>query len=217
MDQDFRQDFTRKYWSHKELAAGLSLSRGHLYRLLEDGMILGPDIVIASNSFGWDPKRAKRFGVDCDRLDADGRPIGPPPEGSLAKAAMLAKTKYSVTPKVYVSSWLASFVYGLKENAVYFMRKRAAFIPADVLIAPRKFGWDETRVIEYGEQTGRLDEQGIDQWVVRRTEEFGLSPDVEWVRKRIARHPSLTTAVERAVEAWRASQGEPVSEPEGSE
>lgn len=205
MDQDVSEGFTRQYWSHKELAAGLHLSRAHLYRLLEEGRILGPDIVIASDSFGWDPKRATRFGVDADRLDADGRPIGPPPEGSLAKAATLAKTKYSVTPKVYVSSWLASFMYGLKENAVYFMRKRKGFIPADVMIPPRKFGWSEPRVIEYGEQTGRLDDRGIERWVVRRTEEFGLSPDIKWVQDRLAANPKLIRDVERAMEAWRAS------------
>lgn len=206
MDQDEKEGLTKRYLSHTELAKELHLSRGHLYRLLDQGQMLGPDIIIAADRFGWDPVRARRFGMEADRLDADGRPIGPPPDGSLAKAATLAKTRYSLTPKVYLSAWLCSFAYGLKKNAVYFMRDRESFIPADVKIEPKTYGWSEPRVIEFGEQTGRLDDEGIDKWVVRRTAEFGLSPDIEWVRKRLTERPKLTRRVEAAMEEWRANQ-----------
>lgn len=208
MKQD-EDEHTRTFWSHTQLARGMGLSRGHLYRLLENGHMLGPDVVVAAGNLGWDPKRAKRFGADADRLDADGNPRGPAGEGSLAKAATLVKSTYSVTPSVYLSSWLASFAYDLSKQAVYFMRERGAFIPADVAVGEgryRKYGWSEPRVIEYGEQTGRLNDAGIDQWVVRRTEEFGLSPDIAWVQKRLAERSGLTSRVERALEAWRASQ-----------
>lgn len=208
MDMDEKPGLTTTYWSHMDLAAGLHLSRGHLYRLMEHGQMLGPDIVIAADRFGWDPRRARRFGMEADRLDADGRPIGPPPDGSLTKAATLAKTRYSITPKVYLSSWLSSYVYGLKKNAVYFMRKRKAFIPADVKIEPKTYGWSEPRVIEFGEQTGRLNDEGIDRWVVRRTAEFGLSPDIEWVRKRLTERAGLEDQVSGALEAWRSKQAE---------
>jgi predicted DNA-binding transcriptional regulator AlpA len=206
MIQDEKEGLTRQYWSHMDLAKGLHLSRGHLYRLLDQGQMLGPDIVIAADRFGWDPRRAQRFGVDADRLDSDFRPIGPPPDGSLAKAETLAKTRYSVTPRVYLSSWLCSYVYGLKKNAVYFMRQRKAFIPADVKIEPKTYGWSEERVIEFGEQTGRLDDAKIDEWVRRRTAEFGLSPDIEWVRRRMAARPALYRTVEEALEKWRMHQ-----------
>jgi len=212
MEQDEKEGLTRVFWSHMDLAKGLYLSRGHLYRLLDQGHMLGPDIVIAADRFGWDPKRSQRFGMEADRLDADGRPIGPPPDGSLAKAETLVKTRYSRTPDVYLSSWLCSYAYGLKKNAVYFMRSRSAFIPADVKIEPKTYGWSEPRVIEFGEQTGRLDGDGIDRWVVRRTAEFGLSPDIAWVRKRLAErpaaegHPSLEDRVNHALEVWREKQ-----------
>ncbi|MFF9265780.1 hypothetical protein [Streptomyces longwoodensis] len=206
MIQDEKEGLTKTYWSHKDLAEGLHLSRGHLYRLLEQGQMLGPDIVIAADRFGWDPKRAMRFGVESDRLDSDGRDIGPPPVGSLNKATTLVKTRYSVAPRVYLSSWLCSYAYGLQKNAVYFMRKREGFIPADVKIEPKTYGWSEERVIEYGEQTGRLDDAGIDRWVLRRTAEFGLSPDIEWVRKRMAQRPALHRKVEEALEEWRERQ-----------
>lgn len=208
MKQDEKEGLTRTYWSHMDLAKGLRLSRGHLYRLLDQGQMLPPDIVIAADRFGWDPKRAQRFGMEADRLDSDGRPIGPPPDGSLAKAVTLAKTRYSVTPKVYLSTWLCSYAYGLQKNAVYFMRKRNAFIPADVKIEPKTYGWSEERVIEFGEQTGRLDAAGIDRWLLRRSEEFGLSPDIAWVQKRLAERPRLTRPLEAALEQWRASQAE---------
>jgi hypothetical protein len=212
MIQDEREGLTKTFWSHQDLAKGLHLSRGHLYRLLDQGQMLGPDIVIAADRFGWDPKRAQRFGVESDRLDSDYRPIGPPPDGSLAKAETLAKTRYSRVPDVYLSSWLASFAYGLKKNAVYFMRQRGAFMPADVKIAPKSYGWSEPRVIEFGEQTGRLDDAGIDRWAVRRTAEFGLSPDIAWVRKRLAERPQLTRQVEAALEEWRAGQPAPAAQ-----
>lgn len=208
MKEDIQAGFTRQLWSHLELARGLHLSRGHLYRLLEQGQILGPDVVIAPESYGWDPMRARRFGVEADRLDADFRPIGPPPDGSLAKAATLAKSRYSVTPKLYLSSWMCSYVYGLQKNAVYFMRSRNGFIPADVMIAPKKFGWSETRVIEFGEQTGRLDDSGIDAWAVRRTAEFGLAPDAGWVQKRVADRPPLKERVELALQDWHRRAAE---------
>jgi predicted DNA-binding transcriptional regulator AlpA len=206
MKQDEKEGLTKTYWSHKDLAEGLKLSRGHLYRLLDQGQMLGPDIVIAADRFGWDPKRATRFGVESDRLDSDGRPIGPPPDGSLRKAETLVKTRYSVAPRVFLSSWLCSYAYGLQKNAVYFMRSRGAFIPADVKIEPKTYGWSEERVIEFGEQTGRLDDAGIDQWVRRRTADFGLSPDIEWVRKRMAQRPALHRGVEEALEEWRERQ-----------
>lgn len=204
MQQDEGEN-TRHFWSHKELAVGMHLSRGHLYRLMDDGQMLPPDVVIAKDNFGWDPKRARRFGADADRLDADGRPMGPANDASLAKAALLAKTKYSVTPKVFLSSWLASFAYDLTSSAVYFMRTRSMFIPADVVVGG-KYGWSEDRVLEFGEQTGRLDEKGIDKWAVRRTAEFGLSPDTPWVQRRLAERKGLTSRIERAVEAWRKVQ-----------
>lgn len=212
MIQDEKEGLTRVYWSHMDLAKGLHLSRGHLYRLLDQGQMLGPDIVIAADRFGWDPKRALRFATDADRLDADGRPIGPPPDGSLKKAETLVKTRYSRTPDVYLSSWLCSYVYGLQKNAVYFMRSRGgprgAFIPADVKIEPKTYGWSEPRVIEFGEQTGRLDDAGIDLWVVRRTAEFGLSPDIAWVRKRLAEREGLQRRLDTALEEWRGKQAE---------
>ncbi|MEV6401074.1 hypothetical protein AB0M39_40930 [Streptomyces sp. NPDC051907] len=209
MKQD-EDEHTRTLWSHKELAKGMGLSRGHLYRLLENGHMIGPDVVVAKDNLGWEPKRARRFGADADRLDADGHPRNlPAAEGSLAKAATLVKSTYSVTPSVYLSSWLASYAYGLSKQAVYFMRERNAFIPADVAVGQgryRKYGWAEPRVIEFGEQTGRLNDDGIDLWVVRRTAEFGLSPDIAWVQQRLAERPGLTSRVERALEAWRESQ-----------
>jgi predicted DNA-binding transcriptional regulator AlpA len=208
VDADENEE-TARYWSHQQLAKGLHLSRAHLYRLLEEGSMLGPDIVIAEGNVGWDPKRAQRFGVDTDRLNADFQPIGPPPDGSLAKARLLVKGTYSKVPSVYVSSWLASYIYGLGQNAVYFMRSRngGSFIPADVMIAG-KYGWSEPRVIEYGEQTGRLADAGIDRWVVRRTRQFGLSPQIRWVQDRIAARPWLEEEVASALEAWRQTQAQ---------
>lgn len=207
MKGDFDPRITKRYWNHKELAEGLHLSRAHLYRLLEEGHMLGPDVVVAADNLGWDPKRALRFGADTDRLDADGRPIGPQPDGGLVKARDLIKTRYGARPRVYLSSWLTSYVYGLDKSTVFFMRKRDTFIPADVLVG-RKFGWSEERIIEYGEQTGRLDDRKIDAWLLRRSEEFGLSPDIAWVERRVKERPLLTRPLERAVEAWRASQTE---------
>lgn len=205
MESDIDPQLTRRYWNHTELAEGLHLSRAHLYRLLEDGHMLGPDVLVAAGTVGWDPRRARRFGADTDRLDADGRPLGPQADGSLAKAKDLIKTRYSARPRVYVSSWLASYVYGLDKATVFFMRQRDSFIPADVAVG-NKFGWAEDRVIEFGEQTGRLDDRKIDAWVVRRTEEFGLDPKIAWVERRVQERPRLTGALERAVEAWRAEQ-----------
>jgi predicted DNA-binding transcriptional regulator AlpA len=213
MKQDEKEGLTRVFWSHSDLAAGLKLSRGHLYRLLDQGQMLPPDIVIAADRFGWDPKRAQRFGMEADRLDSDGRPIGPPPDGSLAKAETLAKTRYSVTPQVYLSSWLCSYAYGLQKNAVYFMRKRGAFIPADVKIEPKTYGWTEARVIEYGLQTGRLDDAGIDTWLLRRTADFGLSPDIAWVSKRLAARKGLSRRLDEALEQWRESQAASAAQP----
>lgn len=209
MKQDEDQN-TRALWSHKELAEGMGLSRGHLYRLLEDGQMLGPDVVVAKD-YGWNPERAKEFGVEAQRLDENGRSLGPAGDGDLALAEYLVKSKYGSRPQVYLSSWLASYCYGLTKQAVYFMRKRDGFIPADVALGQgqyRKYGWDESRVIEFGEQTGRLDDKKIDQWVVRRTKDHGLSPDAPWVGRRLAANPKLTSRVERAMEAWRSSQEE---------
>lgn len=200
---------TRRYWSLQDLAEGLHLSRGHTYRLVEGGLMLPPDIVVAPNSFGWDPARARAFGVDTERLNGDFQSIGPPPDGGAARAEELIKTKYAVTPKVYLSSWLASYAYGFKQNAVYFMRKRGGFIPADVLVAS-KFGWSEPRLMEYGEQTGRLDQEGIRRWVVRRTEEFGLSPDIPWVAAFVEKHPEakLGPRLAAAKTTWAIRQAQ---------
>lgn len=196
---------TRQYWNHRQLAEGLHVSRAHLYRLLADGQMLGPDVLIAPVTVGWEPQRAKRFGADTNRLDADGRPLGPQADGSLAKVKDLIKTRYGSTPTVYVSSWLASYVYGLDKAAVFFARQRHSFIPADVRVG-RKLGWGEERVIEFGLQTGRMDDPRTDAWAVRRTEEFGLSPKIAWVERRVKERPGLAQELECAKQAWRVRQ-----------
>lgn len=205
---DIDPKFTRSYWNHRQLAQGLGLSRGHLYRLLENGQMLPPDIVVAPENYGWDPGRARRFGADTDRLDADGRPLGQAPDGGLAQAEMLIKTRYAVRPKVYLSSWLVSHAYGLGSAAVYFMRKRDNFIPADVVVGQQKMGWSEPRVIEFGEQTGRMDDAKIDHWAFTRTAEHGLSPDIPWVQSRASKSPALRKELEKAVAAWEKKQEE---------
>lgn len=207
MQGDFKDGFTRRYWSIQELAANLKLSRGHLYRLLTDGQMLGPDIIVAANNRGWDPERVARFGQETGRLDMDGRPLTPVPDGALSKAQELVKTRFLVPrPGIFVSSWLASYIYGLQESAVFFIRKReGGFIPADVVVG-KKWGWDERRVIEFGLQTGRLDDDKINKWVFRRTAEFGLPADIGWVKARVEERPELAARLTEANELYRKVQ-----------
>ena len=200
---------TQRFWTHTQLAENLGMSRMHLYRWADAGMLLPPDIVIAgSDNLGWAPSRARRFGAELGRLDADGKlrtgPDGQPQPAQQVDAKLaerLAQTTYAKQPKVHLSSWLCSYTYGLKEEAVYFLRKRGAFITADVALSNR-YGWTEPRVLEFGEQTGRLDDAGIDRWAVRRTREFGLSPETPWVAARAKENEQLSAALRQAVEDW---------------
>ncbi len=211
-DEPQEPGLLKHYLTHAQLANELHLSRAHLYRVIDEGRMLGPDVIIVDGTYGWDAQRVRRFGIDTDRLDADGRPlVAPSNAASRAKEEMLVKSTYSCTPKKYLSSWVASYVYGLEKGSTYFLRARGTFIPADVQVGAKKYGWSEARVIEFGFQTGRLDEAKLDAWAVRRTADHGLSPDTDWVRRRLAELPqkaatALTEKLEEARVQWRAKE-----------
>lgn len=172
-------------------AKQLHLSRSHLYRLEAEGALLRPAVFIAPDAYGWTPERVQEYGLDVKRLDADGEEQKRATEGALPEMQELVFRKYGAEPKLYLGQSYCSFVYGLQKHAVYFLRLRGqknphtgGFIHADVRI-DKRYGWDEMRVIEFGLQTGRLNDEKINTWAWRRTAEFGL-PDADWVAKRAA-------------------------------
>lgn len=195
---DYQEGYTRVLWSHSDLAANLGIPRGQLYRDVPSGELLQPDVWIAPGSSGYDPERCIEFGKAIGRLGRNGRPLRRPKTDWAARAAAVAPD-FAVTTDVYLSSWYCSYLYGLQKSTVYFIRQRGGFICADVLIGKNKYGWAEPRVIEIGEQTGRLDDEKIDAWVVRRTAEFGLSPRTDWVERRVASRPDLKNTLDTAI------------------
>lgn len=190
MSSDVGPD-TQKLLSYREMQERLYLSRTQTFRLERAGARLLPDVMIAPGTSGWKPERVLQYGIDTHRLAEDGQPIGGwdgdrpinrVPDGSLPAMRRLVEEKYSSPPRVYLGSAHCSYLYGLQELAVYFLRKRGAFIPAAVQVGTKFFGWDEEEVIRFGRQTGRLhDPATLRAWAVRRTEEFGLDPRTPWV------------------------------------
>lgn len=184
-------DKTRKLLSYKELEDRLYLSRTQLFRLNREGARLLPDALVVPGTLGWEDKRVLQYGIDTGRLAEDGQPAGGwdgdrprnrVVDGSLPTMRRLVEEKYSAPPKVYLGSALCSFVYGHTDLSVLFLRKRGGFFPADVVIGGKLLGWDELEVIKFGRQTGRLsDPDTLKAWAVRRTEEFGMDPNVPWV------------------------------------
>lgn len=182
---------TRHLLSYTDLQKKLYLSRTQTFRLEREGARLAPDVMIASGKKGWDPDRVLRYGVDTGRLhpdgspaggwDATGRAINRAPEGSIPEMRRIVEEKYSTPPEVYISPVQCSLLYGLGEINVFFLRRRGTFIPAAVKIG-RDLGWDEKEVIQFGYQTGRLeDPETLRNWAHRRTEEFGMDPRTPWV------------------------------------
>lgn len=186
-------DDTRRLLSYKQLYEGLYLSRTQTFRLEREGARLLPDAIVTPGTLGWEPKRVLQYGIDTGRLDEDGQPAGGWDEGrprnrvadgTLPAMRRLVEERYSAPPKIYLGSAHCSFLYGHTDLSVLFLRKRGGFIAAHVLIGDKLLGWDEQEVIKFGRQTGRLaDPEVLRRWAVRRTEEFGLDPNVEWVRE----------------------------------
>lgn len=185
-------DNTRRLLSYGQLHEALYLSRTQTFRLEREGARLLPDVVVTPGTNGWDADRVLQYGIDTKRLDEEGQPSGGWDEsgrprvrvedGSLPTMRRLVEEKYSAPPKVYLGSAHCSYLYGHTELSVLFLRKRGGFIPADVLVGESLLGWDEGQVIKFGRQTGRLkDPATLRTWAVRRTEEFGLDPNVQWV------------------------------------
>lgn len=184
---------TRRLLSYKQVEDRLFLSRTQLFRLDREGARLLPDAVVVPGTNGWDDKRVLQYGIDTGRLDENGQPAGGwdqgrprnrVTDGSLPAMRRLVEEKYSAPPKVYLGSALCSFVYGHTDLSVLFLRKRGGFFPADVVIGDKLLGWDEQEVIKFGQQTGRLPKKDpglLKAWAVRRTEEFGMDPNVDWV------------------------------------
>lgn len=182
---------TQHLLSYRQVQERLYLSRTQTFRLEQEGARLLPDVTITPGTSGWKEERVLQYGIDTQRLSEDGQPIGGwdgdrpinrVPDGSIPAMRRLVQEKYSAAPRVYLGSAHCSFLYGLQDVAVYFLRKRGAFIPASVVVGGRVFGWEEGEVIRFGRQTGRLhDPQVLKRWAVRRTEEFNLDPNVPWV------------------------------------
>lgn len=183
---------TRHLLGYGEVHKRLFLSRTQTFRLEREGARLLPDVIIAPGTMGWSAERVLRYGVDTGRLTEDGQPAGGwdgdkprnrVADGSLPEMRRLVQEKYSAPPKVYLGSSLCSYVYGLGELAVFFLRDRGAFIPASVRVGEKFLGWDEEQVIKFGRQTGRLaDPDILVKWAIRRTVQFGLDPNVTWVQ-----------------------------------
>lgn len=184
---------TRHLLGYGELQKALYLSRTQTFRLEREGARLLPDVIITPDTMGWEPARVLRYGVDVGRLAEDGQPAGGwdgdrprnrVPDGSLPHMRRLVEEKYSAPPKVYLGSAHCSFVYGLGELSVFFLRHRGTFFPASVKVGSKFLGWDEEEVIKFGRQTGRLvDPEILRTWAVRRTVEFKLDPRAPWVVK----------------------------------
>jgi len=186
-------DNTRRLLSYKQIQDRLYLSRTQLFRLDREGARLLPDAVVVPGTLGWDEKRVLQYGIDTGRLAEDGQPAGGwdgdrprnrVTDGSLPTMRRLVEERYSAPPKVYLGSALCSYVYGHTDLSVLFLRKRGGFFAANVLIGDKLLGWDEEEVIRFGQQTGRLprtDNTVLKAWAVRRTEEFGMDPNVPWV------------------------------------
>lgn len=207
-------DDTRRLLSYGQLYKALYLSRTQTFRLERDGARLLPDVVVTPGTNGWDEARVLQYGIDTGRLDENGQPSGGWDErgrprvrvadGSLPDMRRLVEDKYSAPPKVYLGSAHCSYLYGHTELSVLFLRKRGGFIPADVLVGESLLGWDEGRVIKFGRQTGRLkDPATLRTWAVRRTVEFGLDPNVEWVVELLGEDnlPVLTLPADKGAEA----------------
>jgi predicted DNA-binding transcriptional regulator AlpA len=182
---------TLRYLSYKQLHERLFLSRTQTFRLEREGARLLPDVIITPGTKGWLEKRVLEYGIDTGRLDEEGNPAGGwengrarsrVEDGTLPAMRRLVEEKYSAPPKVYLGSAHCSYLYDNTELAVLFLRKRNSFMPAQVAVGSRFFGWDEAEVIRFGRQTGRLDDPAVlKKWAVRRTEEFGLDPNTPWV------------------------------------
>lgn len=184
-------DQTKRYLSYGELQQRLFLSRTQTFRLEREGARLLPDVIVTPGTMGWDPERVLRYGIETQRLAEDGQPAGGwdgdrprnrVQDGTLPAMRRLVEEKYSAPPRVYLGSALCSYLYGLTDLAVLALRRRNAFIPASVKVGDRFLGWNEGEVIRFGRQTGRLSDSNVlKRWAVRRTEEFGLDPNVAWV------------------------------------
>jgi len=194
-DRIFQEDVgpqTRSYRSYQELQSRLYLSRTQLFRLDRDGARLLPDVVITPTTLGWSDERILQYGIDTGRLDEHGepaggwdgdRPLNRVRDGSLPEMRRLVEQKYSAPPRMYLGSGHCSYVYGHAAPSTFVLRSRGAFIPAAVQVG-RAVGWDEQEVIRFGRQSGRLsDPATLVQWAARRTEEFGLDPNADWVRE----------------------------------
>lgn len=183
--------FTKRYLGYGELQERLYLSRTQTFRLERDGARLLPDVIVTPGALGWDEERVLRYGIDTKRLGEDGQPAGGwdgdkprnrVEDGSIPAMRRLVEERYSAPPRLYLGSAHCSYLYGLTDLAVLALRRRGAFIPASVRVGDKFLGWTETEVIKFGKQTGRLaDPEILRAWAVRRTEEFGLDPNVPWV------------------------------------
>lgn len=189
---DINPNVTKRYLSYGEIQERLYLSRTQLFRLEREGARLAPDVVVTPETRGWSPERVLKYGIQTGRLDKegkpaggwteDGRPLNRVPDGSIAEMRRLVEDHYSAPPKVYLGSTHCSYLYGLTDLAVYFLRTRGAFIPANVKVGEKFLGWAEDEVILFGKQTGRLDDpETLRNWAVRRTQEFGMDPNTPWV------------------------------------
>lgn len=182
---------TKRYLGYGELQERLYLSRTQTFRMERDGTRLLPDVVVTPGALGWDEERVLRYGIDTKRLAEDGQPAGGwdgdkprnrVEDGSTPAMRRLVEERYSSPPRLYLGSAHCSYLYGLTDLAVLALRRRGAFIPATVRVGDKFLGWTETEVIKFGKQTGRLaDPEILKVWAVRRTEEFGLDPNVPWV------------------------------------
>jgi predicted DNA-binding transcriptional regulator AlpA len=192
LDSDIDPHKTRRFLSYREVQAALFLSRTSLFRLRRDRAFPLADVMVTPDTYGWDAERIQLYGLETGRLDERGQPAGGwddngrprnrVRDGALATMQKLVADRFSAPTRVYLGTMHCSYLYGLTDLSVYFLRKRGAFFSADVRIGEKFLGWSETNVIRFGHQTGRLEDPAVlAAWARRRTEDFGLDPRTPWV------------------------------------
>lgn len=193
---DYDPAHTVLYIPQTDVGTILHISRNHVARMEKSGLLPTADVWIAAYLRGWDPYRISRFATEAGLIDADGNKAKGPASSPARKQETkdLITASYSEPTRLYLGTVLVAALLGREYSAVYAARDRDQWESADVQVGTR-FGWDEQRVIRFGQQSGRIGNARVDEWMIERTADYGLDPLAPWILERIEAGTASSSAV----------------------